>query len=383
MTVTRLDLEQADQVRDRPTWLELDRNALRHNLTQIIGLTLPGASILAVIKANAYGHGLLEVARSLNGLVAYFGVASIDEALALRRFEIDTPILLFGVPFRSATEAAIEAEVSIAVSSVEQAKEISEAAAKLRKPAVIHIKVDTGMGRLGISKASALSAIEQISKFPGLQLEGLFTHFPQGDEEDSFTKDQIRAFYRLIDQASEKGIHFAFRHAANSMGILNHREANFNLVRPGLTLYGIHPNAKLKRKLNLKPVLTWHTRIILIKKLAAGESTGYNRTFVAQKETTVGILPVGYSHGYPFALSNKGEVLFHGKRYPVVGRISMDYLAVDFGSGHSGAKTGETVTLLGRDGEDEISCEFLAERAGTIPYEIVTQINSAIPRVIL
>ncbi|MBI4357980.1 MAG: alanine racemase [Candidatus Omnitrophica bacterium] len=380
--MSELDLITRSQVREQATWLEIDSSALRHNLAQLIGCTVPNAAILAVVKANAYGHGLLEIAQCLHEQVSYLGVASIDEALALRRFEIETPILLFGVPRRGAVDAAIQADVAIAVSSVEQARDISQRAQLIKKPATIHVKVDTGMGRLGIPKSSALESIGTIAHLDGLELEGIFTHFPQG-EDDSFTRDQIQAFCDLIQMSSQRQIRFAYRHAANSIGIVNHKDSHFNLVRPGLTLYGLYPSDTVKRKLNLKPVLNWRARILLVKKLMPGDSTGYDRTFVASEETTIGILPVGYSHGYPFHLSNKGEVLFDGRRFPVIGRVSMDYTAVNFGPQFSEANAGEVVTLLGRDGRDTISAESLAKKAETIPYEIVTRINPQIPRMVV
>lgn len=379
-----LDLIIESRVREQATWVVLDKNALRHNLAQLIGLTLPNATILAVVKANAYGHGLREVAQCLQEQVSYFGVASIEEALALRRFEIDTPILLFGVPRRDAIDAAIQAGITLAVSSVEQAREISERASFFKRQVLIHIKIDTGMGRLGIPKAAALEALDEIQNLPMLELEGIFTHFPQGEETgEVFTRGQIEVFHDLIQKASQTGINFTYRHAANSIGIVNYKEAHLNLVRPGLSLYGIYGAESLRSKINLKPVLHWRARIILMKKLARGESAGYGRTFVAKEETTIGILPVGYSHGYPFALSNKGEVLFQGRRFPVAGRVSMDYIAVDFGPQFSEAHVGDVVTVLGRDGHEFISAEELASKAGTIPYEIVTRIHPSIPRIVL
>lgn len=372
------------RVREETTWLEIDKNALRHNLAQLIGLILPSATIMAVVKANAYGHGLIPITELLRDQVSHFGVASLDEALALRRHEIDTPILFFGVLFGDAIEAAIEAHVSLAVSSVDQAREISEHAEKLKKPAAIHIKIDTGMGRLGIPKLQAIQAIAEIASFPMLQLEGIFTHFPQGEaEDDPFTKDQVQSFLKILDQTSKKGIHFPYRHAANSVGIVNVKDAHFNLVRPGLILYGIYPSSAIKSKVALKPVLNWRARLILVKKINTGESIGYGRTFVATEPTTIGVLPVGYSHGYPFSLSGRGGVvLYQGKRYPIVGRISMDYITVNLGSHFSSARVGEVMTLLGRDETESISAETLAEKAGTIPYEIVTRLNSAIPRIV-
>lgn len=371
-----------NRVKEQATWLEIDRSALRYNLSQMIALTLPGASLMAVVKANAYGHGLLEVAGCIRDQVSHFGVASIDEAIALRSREIDQPILLFGVPKGAAIDAAIEHEISFSISSLEQAREISESAARLAKPALIHIKIDTGMGRLGIPKLSALSAIFETSRLEWLKMEGIFTHFPQGsDPADPFTKEQLRIFFKIIEKAAEKGIHFAYRHAANSVGMANFKEAHLNLVRPGLMLYGIYPCKSTVNRLKLKPALSWKARLILVKKLAKGESTGYSRTFVADHDATLGIVPVGYSQGYPFVLSNKGEALFQGKRYPIVGRVSMDYLAINFGH-HTHVKAGDVITLMGQEGSAEILCETLAEKAGTIPYEIVTRLHPFIPRMV-
>lgn len=382
--MNRFDTLQASQVKQEATWIELDRNALLYNLAQVIGLTFPGADILAVVKANAYGHGLLEVAPCLKDHVAYFGVASIDEALRLRNFEIDTPILLFGVPLGGAIEAAIQAEISLAVSSTGQARDISEAAQRLKKRAVIHVKIDTGMGRLGIPQATAEKEICEIASLDMLEIEGVFTHFPQGENEtDPFTLEQVHSFYRILERVAKKGIHFTCRHAAGSIGIANYKSSHFNLVRPGITLYGLYPCQSLRSKLNLKPVLSWRARIILLKRLGPGESAGYGRTFKAEEEITVGIVPAGYSHGYPFSLSNKGTVIFRGRPYQVAGRVSMDYLAVNLGPHVQEARIGEIVTLLGRDGDYEIGAETLAQQAGTIPYEIVTQLNPNIPRIIV
>lgn len=378
-----LGIAQESKVREFSTWLEIDRESLLHNLRAIQNLALPGAAVLAVVKANAYGHGLREIAQCLESEVGYLGVATIDEALQLRRFEIQTPILLFGIHPKNAVEVALHGEIALSVSSVEQAREISEIARRMAKQAVIHIKVDTGMGRLGIPKSKAVSALEEIKTLPALQLEGIFTHFAQGeDEKDPFTLGQIHAFYQILKEAEAKGIHFAYRHAANSVGISNYREAHFNLVRPGLALYGLYPAQTLSRKVKLKPVLSWKARIILLKKLKAGESTGYSRMFQAKSDTTIAIIPVGYSHGYPFALSGRGNVSIRGKLYRIAGRVSMDYIALDLGSGDIPFSAGEPVTLLGRDGENEISGETLAEQAGTIPYEILTRLDPGIPRVL-
>lgn len=379
--MTQVHTIHQPRIEQEATWIELDQAALLHNLSEINRSTLPGAEILAVIKANAYGHGLVEIARSLEGKAVYFGVVTLEEALRLRRIEIETPILLFGILFPKAAEAAIDARISLSVSSLEQANEISELAVKLNKPAVIHVKVDTGMGRLGISKGEAVRTIKQIHSLPMLELEGIFTHFPQGEaEQDPFTQEQIRIFNRIVSELSRQRIHFAYRHAANTTAIALHRESHFNLVRPGLGLYGIYPFENIRKKLNLQHVLSWRARVILVKQLTQGESAGYGRTFkVLGTSTHLAVLPVGYSSGYPFALSNRGFVLIHGKRYPVAGRVSMDYMTVDLGF-EPDVRAGDIATLLGSDGAETISAEFLADRAGTIPYEIVTQIHPSISR---
>src|SRR3989338_1279016 len=374
-------VEQKLEVDKLSTWLEINRDAVTHNLDRIYRWIMPGAEILAVIKSNAYGHVLIEIARAAADHAAYFGVSHISEALVLRQLYLEKPILLFGIPPERDVETAIRSKITLSVSSLSEAELISNIANKLSKSVNVHIKIDTGMGRLGIRWPEAVSNIRQIAALDSIHLEGIYTHFPEGaSDQDSFTMQQIKVFMDIIDEASGKGIHFAYRHAANSLGILNYKESHLNLVRPGITLYGIKPSSGMMSKIPLKPVLSWRARIILVKKLKTGESTGYNRLYKASHDTTIGILPVGYSHGYPFALSNRGLVLYRGKRYPIAGQVSMDYVAVDFGADMDDIHAGEVVTLLGSDGDDAVTAEILAERAGTIPYVIVTQLNLALPR---
>ena len=375
-------VETIPEIKEHLTWVELDQAALASNLDKIKMLTLPSAEILSVVKANAYGHGLLEIARILEKKVAYFGVASIDEALKLKRCEITTPILLFGVHFEEQIKEAIQGQVTLSVSSFEQAKMIHDVASKLKKSAVIHIKVDTGMGRLGIVLRQAKTEIPKICALDTLKLEGIYTHFPAAEDsaENLFTDRQIREFHALISTLSERGVSFAYRHAANSAALFNFRGAHFNLVRPGLSLYGIHPDATLASKVALDPVLHWRTRVILVKRAQTGDSIGYGRTFIAESETNIAILPIGYSHGYFVSLSGKSRVLIRGKFYPVVGRVSMDYLAVNLGQDL--VRAGEVATVLGRDGDNVIRAEEIACAAGTIPYEIVTRVNPELPRIV-
>lgn len=375
--------ETKQEIAQNLTWLEISQGALERNLEKIKHAALPSSEALAVIKANAYGHGLLEVARVLEKKVTYFGVASLDEALKLRRFELSTPILLFGVHFQDHIAQAVQAEVALSVSSVEQAEMIEEAASRLRKPAVAHVKIDTGMGRLGIPLRSAKEAIFKIASLPSVRLEGIYTHFPVAEREhDHFTERQIRNFQRLLAEVGARGTSFAYRHAANSAGIFLHRSAHLNLIRPGISLYGIYPDSSLESKVSLETVLSWKARVILVKSLHPGESAGYGRTYLASEKTTIAILPVGYSYGYPVALSGKARVLIGGKSCPVAGRVSMDYLAVEIGKEHS-VRVGDVATLLGKDGTEVVRAEELARLAGTVPYEIVTRIPQHIPRLLV
>ncbi len=375
-------VDTTPKLKEYLTWVELDGRALQHNLERIQMLAMPSAEVLAVIKANAYGHGLLEIAKILEKKVSYFGVASIDEALKLRQYEIETPILLFGIHFKEQIEQAVNARIALSISSLEQAEMIEQVAAKLGQSAAVHLKVDTGMGRLGIPLRSAKETIQKILLFSSLKMEGIYTHFPIAEEISSaYTEDQIRDFHNLIAVLGERGISFAYRHAANSAAILNYKSAHFNLVRPGLALYGIYPDVTLGAKVELTPVLHWRARVILVKLLQAGESVGYGRTFVAKEKSMIAILPVGYSHGYPVALSSQAHVVINGKRYPVAGRVSMDYIAVSLGS--DVVRSGDIATLIGNDRAAKVTTEELAVLAQTIPYEIVTRINPQIPRVVI
>ncbi len=365
------------------SWVEISQAALDHNLAQIKKALLPAAEILAVVKANAYGHGLIEITKLLDKKVAYYGVASVDEAVKLREFSAHAPILLFGIHFEDQIKRAIEANIIISVSSLEQAGLIDEAATEMSRPVPVHIKVDTGMGRLGIPLKEAAQTIQKIhASYQHLKLEGIYTHFPISEKKnDSFTSQQIRKFHSLVNSLDKKGIHFAIRHAANSGAIVNYRDSHLNLVRPGLSLYGIYTDEILSEKIDLRPVLSWRTRVVMVKEIAEGETVGYAQAYKAKEKTNIAILPIGYGQGYPFSLSGKGSVLIHGKSYFLAGRVSMDYAAVEIGN--DPVHVGDAVTLLGQDGERAISAELLANLANTIPYEIVTQIGPQVPRIVV
>lgn len=361
-------------------WIELRADRLLKNL-QTLQKYSGHTDVLAVIKANAYGHGLAEIAGALAGKITYFGVASLREALELKEHHPQTPVFLFGHLSPQELPAALLGGITLSVSSLEKAREIAALSEGLGRKTSVHIKIDTGMGRMGIPLREAASSIEEMTKLKGLLLDGIYTHFPTAEKDDTFREAQIREFVSLLEMLEKKNIVFRFRHAKNSAATLTLKTSALNMIRPGLTLYGIYPDPTLKKTAHFDPVLSFKSRIVLIKKIQAGESVGYGREFVAPKTTTIAVLPVGYSHGYPYAAWKKAFVLFKGNRYPLAGKVSMDYIAVDLGN--TAAQEGDTITLLGEERNERITAEEIAGWAGTIPYEIVTRLNSHLPRIVV
>ena len=373
------ELTQATSKIQHSAWIELRADGLLKNLRtlqQHSGQT----DVLAVIKANAYGHGLKETASALAGKVTYFGVATLREALELKEHHSQTPVFLFGHLFSHEIPAALLGGITLSVSSLEKAREISDLSEGLGRKTPVHVKVDTGMGRMGIPAREAAVSIEEMAKLRGIMLDGIYTHFPAAEKNDAFREKQVLKFGILLQILEEKNIVFRFRHATNSAATLTLKTPLLNMIRPGLTLYGIYPHAGLKDVVYFEPVLSLKSRIILVKKVRAGESVGYGREFMAPRNTTIAVLPFGYSHGYPYAAWKSASALLKGKRYPLAGKVSMDYIAIDLGE--TEAKEGDTVTLIGEDQDERITAEDIAGWAGTIPYEIVTRLNPHIPRIV-
>jgi len=364
----------------RPTWAEINLKNLVFNYRQLRRLLLPKTKVLAAVKANAYGHGIFEVSRKLQSCgVDYLGVASIDEALFLRKKKIKTPILVLGTTF-SASEVmpALAGNITLTVADYKGAKALNSQVNKPRKLKV-HIKVDTGMGRIGMWHEQAQEEIIKISYLGSLHIEGIYTHLPSADTDVKFTHAQAEIFQKLITCLKARGIVFELVHAANSIGACILKSSYLNMIRPGIMLYGIYPCKKSKKLINLKPVLSLMTRIIYIKKVAKGRSISYGRTYVTKKPTRIITLPVGYADGYPRALSNKARVLIKGRFFPVVGRVCMDQTMVDIGL-DTKVKLGEKVTLIGKDFDKVISAEELATACNTIAYETTCWISSRVPR---
>jgi alanine racemase len=269
----------------------------------------------------------------------------------------------------------------LSISSLEKAKEISCLSEDLGRKTSVHVKIDTGMGRMGIPVREAAVSIEAMAGLKGLMLDGIYMHFPTAEKDDAFREAQVLTFRSLLQTLEQKNIAFRFRHAKNSAAALTLKDSLFNMIRPGLALYGIYPDPGLKDTAHFEPVLSLKSRIVLVKKVRAGESVGYGREFVSQQDTTIAVLPFGYSHGYPYAAWKNASVLFQGKRYSLAGKISMDYIAVNLEN--TEAKEGDTVTLIGADQSERITAEDIAGWSGTIPYEILTRLNSNLPRIVI
>lgn len=368
---------------DRPTWAEIDLDAIAHNMRELRRIAKPEAKICAVVKANAYGHGAVPVSRKVLAAGADFlGVAVLSEALQLRRAGIDAPILILGYTPPEQAEEVVKYDLSQTVFQWEVARALSDAACRLGKKAKIHVKIDTGMGRIGfLPGEEAVAEIKKIAALPHLHLEGIFTHFAMADACDkTFTYRQLKIFLELIKRLDQEGIVFSFRHAANSAALIDLPETHLDMVRPGIALYGLYPSPEVKReKVELVPAMTVKSRIIQVKKVPPGTPVSYGCTWRAPRPTVVATLPVGYADGYTRLLSGKGEVLVKGKRVPVIGRICMDQCMIDV-TDVPGVKQGEEVLIFGRDAWGTLPVEELAAKIGTINYEIVCMLGERVPR---
>lgn len=366
----------------RPTWVEVDLGALAANVRELVRLA-GGSQVMAVVKADGYGHGAVEVARTaLEAGARWLAVACLEEGLQLRRHNVTAPVLLLGYLPPEEARAAVDADLSCCVFADETARALAQAAARSGRRARVHVKVDTGMGRLGIRPEEAVAFVRRLKGIPALEVEGIFTHLATADEEDlSFARAQLERFLATVAALEREQVHVPFRHAANSAALLRLPDARFNLVRPGLAVYGVSPVPGLPA-VPLRPVLTWKTRVAQVKVMRAGDTVGYGRTWHSRGGEVVATLPVGYADGYRRALSNRGEVLVRGRRARVAGRVSMDQVTVVLPAGAEAA-AGDEVVLLGSQGEETISAWEMARAADTIPYEVLVGIGRRVPRVYL
>lgn len=375
----------------RRTWAEIDLDALAVNFRAVRACTAEGAKVCSVIKADAYGHGAVRVAQELEALgTDWFAVSNIEEALQLRSAGITRPVLVLG--FTPAEEAGALAKhnISQCVFSLDYARELSLYAQRAGVVVNIHIKVDTGMGRLGFCyrdftrDARALEEIKTACSLPGLHPQGAFTHFASADEGpggDAFTMRQFGCFKELLESLTMEGVLFDLRHCANSGGILDYPLSHLDMVRAGVILYGLYPSNEVRRRPELLPVLSLRSVVSHVKTVPPGATISYGRDFTAPKELRAATIPVGYADGYPRRLSPGGaQVLIRGTRCPVLGRICMDQLVADV-TALPEVKPGDTVTLIGRDGQDAITAGEVGSWEGTIHYEVVCALSKRVPRV--
>ncbi len=365
----------------RPCWVEIHHGRLLNNL-KLIMKQLPHRNILAVVKANAYGHGLIPVARTLakqsNLRPKFFGITSIEEALQLKRAGIKIPSLILGniFPF-SNLEHAIKNDIRVTVASLESARMCEHYGKKLRRKVHAHAKIDTGMGRIGVSAAKGVEFVRSISGFKHVELEGLYTHFSDSAEDREFTQKQIGLFAELVRRLKAEGISIPYIHSANSAGIYRYGESHFSLARPGISLYGILPMRE--HDMPLEPILEWKSRIVFLKDVPAGTPISYARTFTTRRPSRIATAAFGYADGFRRSFSNKAQVLVNGSRAPVLGRVTMDMTMLDV-TDIPGVRVGDEVVILGRQGKGNISVWELADWAGTSPYEIFCGISARVPR---
>jgi alanine racemase len=364
----------------RPTHIEVDLEQLEQNYHCIAAHVAP-ARVMPILKANAYGHGLIEVARRLEHAGApYLGVAYLEEALRLRQYGVHTRLLVLGGIVGSQLPRFIEHDLSITASSLDKLQAIEACAAALGKRARVHLKIDTGMERIGVHWYSAHSLLEASLRTRHLDVEGVFTHFANADEPDfSRARLQLERFYEVLRFYEQRSLQPPMRHAANSGAILQLPEANLDMVRPGVLLYGVSPAPELSVALAVAPALRWSTRVVFFKVVKRDNPVSYGSTWAPADWTRVVTLPVGYGDGYLRAMSGQAEVLLNGQRFKVAGRICMDQIMIDIG--RSSGWNGDEVILLGKSGAAQITAEELAAWAGTIPHEILTNINTRVPRV--
>ena len=362
----------------RPTWAEVNLNNLEHNFKQVKVLLRPQTKILVTVKADAYGHGLIAVSKRLSASnVDYLGVASIDEGIKLRKAGIKTPILVLGLIFKKDIHPLFTYQLTPTICDKEMAVTLNAKAVALNRKIMLHIKVDTGMGRIGVLHDQAFSLVRDARKLRNIIIEGIFTHFSCADINRKFTNYQINLFNKLAGDLKKSGIVIPLVHAANSIGLIDYKESHFTMVRPGLVIYGLHPKGGLSIK--LKPVLSLKTRVVFIKQVPQGSGISYGRTYITKRPGNIVTLPIGYGDGYPRNLSNLAPLLISGRRFRIAGLICMDQIMVDVGNFKP--KVGDEVVLIGRQGKQKVTAEELAELSGTISYEIVCGLGSRIPRI--
>lgn len=389
----KLDLSPYTPISSSLSWVEIDSKALKHNVMQFRSLIGKDKILCGVVKSNAYGHGILEVSKQILKFgVDWLGVNSLEESLLLRKNGIKAPILILGYTPLFQLKEVIDHDLRIVVYNTETVKELGKISQRENKKVYLHVKLETGTHRQGVSPDKILEFVREIKKFPFLKLEGISTHFANIEDttDHSYAESQLTIFKKTVEMLEKNGVIIPIKHTACTAATILFPETYFNTVRVGIGLYGLWPSREtlLSSMINgnppveLKPVLTWKTKIAQIKEVKKGSFIGYGCTYKTNRDSKIAVLPVGYNEGYDRRLSNIAHVLIKGQRAPVRGRVAMNMIMVDV-TDIKGVKLEDEVILIGSQGKERITAEYLASLCGTINYEIVTRINPLIPRKIL
>lgn len=375
-------MKGSDILERRPTLVIIDRAAIKSNYFELKKIIAKDVDILAVVKANAYGHGAVEVAKTLEHAGCnFFGVALCEEGIELREAGVKSPIIILGGIYPNQIRDVIEYDLTPVIFDIEMARIIDSLAGKTGKRIKVHIKIDTGMGRLGLLPYQATQFFKSLKGLTNLNVDGILSHFAEADEEDKeFSIEQLNVFLKIINVVKDIGFKPGLIHIANSAATVEHADSHFNLVRPGIMLYGAYPAGHMIEKIDLKPAMRLVTQIVHIKQAPKGFSVSYGRKYITKKDSIIAAIPIGYGDGYPRSLSNKGEVLIKGQRAKVAGAICMDITMLDV-THIKGVEQGDEAVLIGKQGDDNITVDELAEKAGTISYEILCGITNRVPRV--
>ena len=365
----------------RPVWVEVNLDNIKFNINQVKKNIPEDTLIMAVVKADAYGHGVLQIAQAaVEAGSDRLAVALPEEGRQLRKADFKLPIQILGEVLPEQVSLLVDWNLIPTISKLETLKKIDQLAAEKGIVKKVHVKVDTGMGRIGVFPDNAIQFIKNVKSFENIEVEGLMTHFAKADEEDKeYTYDQWEKFQMVIDKLEEENIEIPIKQAANSATIIDLPQMALNMVRPGIMMYGLRPSHEVDQDFKLKPALSWKAKIVYLKEVPPGTGISYGATFVTDKEAKIATIPMGYADGYSRLLSNKGEVLINGQRAPIRGRVCMDQFMVDV-SHIDNVKIGDEVVLIGTQGDKEVSATEMADIIGTINYEITCDITKRVPR---
>ena len=373
----------------RPAWVEVDLRAIEQNTHRLVERVGHQVELLAMVKANGYGHGAVQVSRAaVRGGATWLGVVSVGEGIELRRAGIDARILVLGTTLPDGARAGVESDLTLTVFTMDGVRAIQEAAGILDRGARVHLKIDTGMARLGVKPEQALEFARAIAEMDHVELDGAFTHFAMADTPDAhgvkdwgieYTHKQLALFHDILDTFEREGIRVRYRHSANSPTILTLPEANFNLVRAGILIYGLHPSAEVPRPPDFIPALAFKTRVATVREVPAGTYVGYGAAFCTERPARLAVIMVGYADGFRRNLTKYGQVLVRGQRAKIAGRIAMDQAFVDV-TDIEGVQAGDEVVLIGKQGAEEMTAEEVAKNLGTNNYETITTISARLER---